>query len=114
MSKPTSNVPKPDPASNTEPLDTASWPWQCVGCGTTIYHDGDYCRDCESATTSARRGPLLRNLREFVGWMRGQPYRTFVPTVTLITFLELALTALWLELVLLGPSELLRIAPFFA
>lgn len=91
----------------------ATWPWRCVGCATTIYHDGEFCRDCK-ASPSPRNKSLVSGLREFISWMRRESYWTFVPTVTVITGIELALTALWLQIIIFGPAEFLRLTSLVA
>lgn len=84
------------------------WPWECLSCGTTLYHDVEHCRTCASASVHPKTRGRSSALREFVSWMRREPYPSFVLKVTAISSTELALTALWLHLILLGPSELIR------
>ena len=98
---------------DTERTGDATWPWRCVECESTIYHDGEFCRDCKSSP-SPKRGRLGDGLREFVSWMRRESYWTFVPTVTIITGIELALTALWLQILVFGPPEFARMTAIVA
>lgn len=77
--------------------ESDTWPWQCLDCGTTIYQDGDFCRDCAS---SHRLGDGYREPNSsngFIGWMRDQSLPSFVLKTTAVAGIELALTAFWLQ-----------------
>lgn len=49
--------------------------------------------------------------RGFWGWIREESFAAFLLKVTAISGLELALTTLWLQVVLLGPTELGQLLP---
>lgn len=101
MSRTTSS--RSDRESNEE-----TWPWDCLHCETTIYHDGRYCSECESLRPFVEENRWLRGPRAFLGWMRRESHPSFVLKTTSIASVELALTAFWLQLMLLGPAELMR------
>lgn len=95
-------MPAATPAS-TEPSPTAtdSWPWTCLGCDATLYHDALYCADCrahERSHATATTG----SSSAFTAWVREQSYPEFVSTVTVVAGLEVGLTAFWLRLLLTG------------
>ena len=85
-----------------------TWPWECLHCGTTIYHDGEYCRECESRHVFTEDNRWIRGLRAFLRWMRRESHPSFVLKTTSIASVELTLTAFWLQLMLVGPTELMR------
>lgn len=93
-------------ASDATRLPTDGWPWQCLTCGSALYHDAENCRNC-AARPPASAGGRSPATQSFSDWMRREPYPTFVLKVTTISGAELALTALWLHLVSFGPAELI-------
>lgn len=100
------------PATDTgdRQSDADTWPWRCLGCGGTIYHDGERCRECRR---SSRHGAGIRRPESpegFVDWMRHEPASALSLKVSVIAGVELALTAAWLQL-LLGASGLAGLAP---
>lgn len=87
--------------------DADTWPWRCLRCGGTIFHDGERCRDCRTIDPSA--AATASRPRGFIEWMRAEPLATFSLKVTATAGVELALTALWLELLLSRSAELARV-----
>lgn len=83
-----------------------SWPWACLDCGGTIYHDGRFCRDCERARALDRVAALSTPGPRFSHWIREQSYPSFVTSVTAVASLEVSLTAIWLQFLLAGPAWL--------
>lgn len=79
-----------------------SWPWRCLYCRTTIYHDGERCRDCRSSRRPAGRRPAPDAPDGFADWVREQTAPALVLKVTAIAGIELSLTALWLRVVSRG------------
>lgn len=91
-----------------EPNDTAvdTWPWECLDCETTIYHDADFCLDCAGAYRVGERGGR-RDAREgFLDWMRRESFSEYVLKVTAIAGVEEVLTAVWLQVLLGGSAPL--------
>jgi hypothetical protein len=82
-----------------------TWLWRCVGCGGTLYHDVELCRDCHSLERyrhavggygeTGRRPDAPRG---FLDWMRRQPASVLSVKVSVVAGVELALTTLWLKL----------------
>lgn len=105
--RPTSQL-DPDAAGGTDPQRTldSSWPWACLRCGATVYHDVLYCRDCGPAASSAAERVRRGSGEPLRSWIRRQSYPRFVGTVTGIAGVEVALTALWLQILLVGPANL--------
>ena len=99
----------PSTLSELDRTHPDAWPWRCLGCGGTIFHDVEFCRDCESTRPPPEQPPPLEVPEEFLEWMRNEPRPTFSAKVTAITGIELLLTTLWLELLLRGPVELARL-----
>jgi hypothetical protein len=101
------------PAPDTDPAypDRDTWPWRCLGCTATIYHDGVYCANCVSHRAVQRTAVRRRGAGSFRAWIRDQSYPKFVSTVATVASLEVALTALWLHLLLDGPPRLLSLLP---
>jgi hypothetical protein len=97
-----------DTARETGPQRTldSSWPWACLGCDANVYHDVLYCRDCGPAKPSAAERGRSGSDEPIRSWIRRQSYPRFVGTVTGIASVEVALTALWLQLMLVGPANL--------
>ena len=91
-----------DTQDDIQESDVDSWPWECLNCQTTIFHDSLYCRDCEAwkwaETASGQSGPV----GSFVDWMQRESYPSFVTKVTVIAGIELGLTAVWIHLLILG------------
>lgn len=75
------------------------WPWSCTRCGTTIYHDGDTCRECGRATGVDDRP---RSPGSWTEWMRRQSYPAFVTRVAALAGAELLLTVLWMRVLFAG------------
>lgn len=98
VSSPMPQPPTDTPAAAESPTDT--WPWQCLRCGATIFHDGDHCPDCARSRSLARVADGGRPERGFRAWIRAQSYPSFVATVTAVAGIELGLTALGLRLLL--------------
>lgn len=108
----TGTRPMPTEAPAEEDRDDASgdtWPWACLECGTTIYHDGDWCRDCASTYQVDDGGPRRESSDGFVDWMCRQSASAFVAKVTVLAGFELLLTAFWLQQVLPRIAELGRL-----
>lgn len=105
--RPTSQL-EPTAARETDPQRTldASWPWACLRCEATVYHDVLYCRDCGPADSSDAEGIRRGSAEPLRSWIRRQSYPRFVGTVTGIASVEVALTALWLQIFLVGPAYL--------
>lgn len=100
--------PEPNAARRTDAQRTLedSWPWLCLRCGATVYHDVLYCGDCGPADSSAAERVRRGSAESLRSWIRRQSYPRFVGTVTGIASVEVALTALWLRLLLVGPANL--------
>lgn len=103
-------MPKPPaPRDEEEGSDVDTWPWQCLRCGGTIYHDVELCRDCNPI------GPLHDTDRRheepegFIDWIRRESASALSIKVSVIAGVELVLTTFWLQL-LAGASALSRIA----
>lgn len=92
----------------------ASWPWACLRCDATVFHDVLYCRECRPAATRAAEGGRGRGRGDgpFRSWIRRQSYPRFLGTVTSVAGIELALTAFWLEVMLVGPANLPLLSAF--
>ena len=99
------------------PPEPDTWPWRCLRCGGTIYHDVELCGDCFALERyrhtmggygEARLEP--DGPEGFVDWMRGQPASALSLKVSVIAGLELTLTTVWLQL-LLGLGGLAGLAP---
>ena len=102
------------PASRTDDADHEDadiWPWQCLECGVTIYHDGECCLDCESTTPLATYGGEASTTEGFLDWMREQPATTFVLKVSAVAGVELALTTFWMRAVLQRSLDLASVLP---
>lgn len=93
-----------DPRSKTTSPDVDTWPWRCLGCEGTIYHDVELCHDCRLVRPVAHRTNRRHPVAEFLDWIRREPYPTFVTKVTAVASLEIALTTLWLHLMLFGSA----------
>lgn len=93
-----------DTSAETTPSGDDSWPWRCLDCEGTIYHDSELCRDCQSVLTVAGGASGQQPDRDFVDWIRLEPYLAFVTKVTAVASLELTLTTLWLQLMVFGSS----------
>lgn len=98
--------PPTDPETGDERSSEYEWPWYCLACEVTIYHDGDYCRDCRS-NEEFERPSRSHTSHGFVGWIRQESYSTFIPKITVIAGIELALTGLWLQSMIRGSFKLL-------
>ena len=99
----------PAPTSTRgDPNDAAvdTWPWECLDCGTTIYHDGEFCGGCEAAYRARGSARRRRDRRGFLDWMRGESVSDYVLKVTAIAGVEEALTAVWLHVLLRGTTPL--------
>lgn len=81
--------------------DGDRWPWRCLGCDGTIYHDGEYCSACAAATRRGRRDEP-HDHRTFRDWIRDQTYPSFVTRVATLAGFELSLTAVWLHLLVIA------------
>lgn len=99
----------PTPSTDRDESDT--WPWACVDCRTTIYHDGAFCRACESAYRSRETNWESDTSDGFVDWMRDQTASVLVLKVTAVAGIELALTAFWLQTLLRGSVALAGVVP---
>lgn len=92
--------------------DTAeTWPWACLGCDSSVYHDVEFCRDCVASFRSRPSSREPNTSDHFVDWMRDQPAPTFVMKVTAMSGIELVLTAFWLQTVFQWPLEWTRTMP---
>ena len=81
--------------------DDGAWPWRCLGCEGTLYHDGWYCAACAAVHAIDRRRRTRSDPgRTFRGWIREQSYPSFVTRVAALAGFELVLTALWLHVLL--------------
>lgn len=89
------------PPAETTALDD-TWPWRCLGCEGTIFHDAVFCHDCRPAQLPSRSDPSRHPVGAFLDWIRREPYPTFLTKVTAVASLEVSLTALWLQLMLAG------------
>ena len=87
-----------DPHPGSAQSVRESWPWACLSCGATIYHDGQRCPDCRSSRRLAAVAAIETAEESFGRWIREQSYPSFVSAVTAVASLELALTVLWLQL----------------
>ena len=99
------------------PTDADVWPWRCLRCGGTIYHDVELCRDCfaleryQHTMGGYGEASLEPDQPEgFVDWMRRQPASALWFKVSVIASVELTLTTVWLQL-LLGLGGLASLAP---
>lgn len=90
----------PPTGADDDRPDPDSWPWACLDCGTTIYHDGECCRDCARARQLARAASEGGDPGGFLEWMAGEPAPAFVLKVSTVAAMELALTSVWLQFVL--------------
>ena len=88
------------------PGEGDGWPWRCLDCGATIYHDGECCRECRSARRVRSGAREADRSGSFLAWMRAEPASTFALKVTLISGAEVGLTALWLVFLLGGATRL--------
>lgn len=105
-------MPEPPPSSaDPDRADADRWPWRCLGCGTTIYHDGELCRDCVSAHRRAHAGRGGDASDGFLEWVCEEPVSAFVLKVSVVAGIELALTSLWLRLALSGFVEYGSVVP---
>lgn len=105
----------PRPSTNDAEDDRSAadtWPWRCLGCGETIFHDVEFCRDCTSAGFYDDTGRRFDSPEGFLDWMRSEPLPSFSVKVTTITAVELALTTLWLQFLLGGSIDLTQFGPF--
>lgn len=100
----------PDPDADDDAASPHAWPWRCLGCGGTIYHDGERCRDCRRSDRAGAAGRHRDSPEGFVDWMRRQPASTLSLKVSVVAGVELSLTAAWLQL-LLGASGLAGVVP---
>ena len=87
------------------PTDADTWPWRCLRCGGTIYHDVELCRDCfaleryrHTMGGYGEANPEPDGPEGFLDWMRGQPASALSLKVSVIAGIELALTMVWLQL----------------
>lgn len=103
----------PSPESDGASADEGTWPWQCLGCRGPLYHDGELCRDCRTVDPFAGEPGLPDALAEFVDWIRVESYPAFLTKITAIAGVEVALTALWLRILLHGPAEVATLLPVF-
>lgn len=92
--------------------EDASWPWPCLRCDASVYHDVLYCRRCRPAASRAGQAGRRGSAGPFSSWIREQSYPQFVGAVTSIASIELALTALWLQVMLVGPANLPLLSAF--
>lgn len=94
----------PQPTASTEPEcgNPDTWPWRCLDCGSTIYHDGEFCRACARSRPVGGGAEAAPTPDGFVDWMREQRPAPFVLKVTVVAGLELALTAVWIQLLVGG------------
>lgn len=86
--------------------ESDTWPWQCLDCGTTIYHDGDFCRVCGSSHRLDSGDSEPNSSNGFIGWMRDQSLSAFVLKTTAVAGIELVLTAFWLQTALVRSLEM--------
>lgn len=100
----------PSSRTDAEQAETESWPWHCLSCGETIFHVDTYCRDC---TKPHRRGSTRRRestASGFLDWIRQQSVLALSLKVTVIAGVELALTTLWLQILLYRAGALDHVA----
>ena len=95
----------------TDRDESDTWPWRCLECGTTIYHDGEVCLDCESSRRVRRAGGRPDRSVGFVDWVRAQTATGLVLKVTVVASIELALTTFWLQTLLGRVLELGGLVP---
>lgn len=100
----------PDSDANDGQSSADTWPWRCLGCGGTIYHDVELCRECRPRGPHGEAGRRPEAAEGFVDWMRREPASALSLKVSVIAGVELALTAVWLQL-LVGASGLAGLAP---
>ena len=98
-------------SASTDRGESDTWPWQCLDCRTTIYHDGEFCRSCDSSHRRPRTYGEPDTSNGFVDWMRGQTASGLVLKVTLVAGIELALTTFWLQTLLRRSVELGGVVP---
>lgn len=99
----------PSAAAENVSTEADTWPWRCLRCGGTIFHDGERCRDCRTIDPSADASSRRPDAEGFLEWMRGESLPSFSLKVTATAGVELALTSLWLQLLLRHSAELARI-----
>lgn len=99
----------PSAAAKNARGDADTWPWRCLGCGGTIYHDGEFCRECR--TVAAPGDGSRRHRGGFLDWIRRQSLAALSLKVTVVAGIELALTAFWLQLFLRRSGELVQVVP---
>lgn len=94
-----------------------TWPWRCLRCGGTLYHDVELCRDCfaleryqHTMGGYGEAGLEPESPEGFFDWMRRQPASALSFKVSVIAGVELTLTTVWLQL-LLGLGGLASLAP---
>lgn len=97
--------------------DADTWPWRCLRCGGTLYHDVELCRDCfaleryrHSMGGYGEASPEPDRPEGFLDWMRRQPASALSLKVSVIAGVELTLTTVWLHL-LLGLGGLAGLVP---
>lgn len=96
----------PSAVTEQDRTDPDTWPWRCLNCGGTIFHDGEHCRDCRTSRHHSDDPSQGTSSEGFLAWIRRESFATFSLKVTLISGIELALTALWLRLLLLRSIDL--------
>lgn len=104
---PGENTPRPP----TDRDESDTWPWACVDCGTTIYHDGAFCQSCEAAYRSHGTARDPDSPDGFVDWVRNQTAVDLALKTTAVAGIELGLTAFWLQALLRRSVELGGVVP---
>ena len=104
-----SGPPTSRPSTDRDDADT--WPWACLDCGATIYHDGEFCVACESSHRIRRAHAESERSNGFRAWMREQTATDLVLKTTLVAAIELGLTTVWLQALLRRSLELGSLVP---
>lgn len=97
------------PPTDRDESDT--WPWRCLDCDTTIYHDGEFCLTCESSHRISQSSGESDRSNGFRDWMRDQTATRLVLKVTAVAAIELALTTFWLQTLVLRSPGLGSVVP---
>lgn len=74
---------------DTGDTNDGKWPWACLRCGDTIYHDGIHCQTCRREVHADDATPS--KAITVIGWIRQQSYPKLIAKTTIIVLLVNAL-----------------------
>lgn len=81
----------PSSREDLGPTDEESWPWSCLDCQATIYHDGDYCLDCESAHRSSEPAEPESPVEGFIEGLENESITSLTIKTSVVTIGELTM-----------------------